>query len=139
MGAIGVHALSLNPTTRPGIVHGPHSGPPPALSALRSLDLEPFSRGYINEEGGPPAYDPALMLKLLLYGNCDGVTSSRRIERATVEDEALKCLAAKHRPTVTTVARFRERNLSNLSELIDRVVDLCRKAGMVRLGRVALD
>ncbi len=104
-----------------------------------SIDLTPFAQGYTNEEGGPPAYHPALMLKLLLYGNCVGVTSSRRIEKATVEDVAFRYLAANQQPTFTTIARFRERNLVHLSELFDRVVDLCREAGMVRLGRVALD
>jgi transposase len=103
------------------------------------IDLTPFTQGYDNAEGGNLAFHPALLLKLWLYGYCIGTVSSRRIARATYEDVAFRWLAVDQHPTYSTLARFRERNLANFHTLFLRVLHLCQEAGLVELGRVALD
>ncbi|MDE1882200.1 MAG: IS1182 family transposase, partial [Euryarchaeota archaeon] len=103
------------------------------------LDLEPLISTYQNEEGGSPAFDPRLQLKVLLYGYSVGVTSARRLEKATWDDVATRWLAADQHPHFTTLNRFRLRNLKLIDDLFLQVLKLCQEAGLVRLGRVALD
>jgi len=103
------------------------------------IDLAPFLSGYENQDGGNPAFHPALMLKLWLYGYCVGTVSSRRVARATYEDVAFRYLAANQHPTFTPLARFRLRNLVNLDHLFLEVLRLCREAGLVGMARLALD
>ncbi len=102
------------------------------------LDLEPFLVSYTEARGFPP-YDPRLMLKLLIYGYVTGVRSSRAIERRCHDDVAFRFLAANAAPDFRSVARFRRRHLGALKALFTESLALCRAAGMVRLGRVALD
>jgi transposase len=102
------------------------------------LDLGPFLAAYTEARGYPP-YDPRLMLKLLIYGYVTGVRSSRAIERRCADDVALRFLAANQAPDYRSVARFRRRHLTALAGLFLQVLELCRAAGMVKLGRVALD
>lgn len=102
------------------------------------LDLEPFVASYTEARGFPP-YDPRLMLKLLIYGYVTGVRSSRGIERRCHDDVAFRYLAANAAPDFRSIARFRRRHLTALKALFAQALGLCRKAGMVRLGRVALD
>src|SRR5580658_3200672 len=103
------------------------------------LDLQPLLDRYHNEAGGFPAFDPRLQLKVLLYGYCIGVASSRRMEKATYEDVATRWLATDQHPHFTTLARFRRKNLPLMDDLFHQVLELCREAGLVKLGRVALD
>lgn len=102
------------------------------------VDLEPFLASYTEGRGFPP-YDPRLMLKLLIYGYVTGVRSSRGIEKACHDDVAFRFLAANVAPDHRSVARFRRRHLQALKGLFLQSLLLCRKAGMVRMGRVALD
>lgn len=102
------------------------------------VDLEPFLASYVEGRGFPP-YDPRLMLKLLIYGYVTGVRSSRGIEKACHDDVAFRFLAANVAPDHRSVARFRCRHLQALKGLFLQSLLLCRKAGMVRMGRVALD
>jgi transposase len=102
------------------------------------LDLEPFLASYTEARGFPP-YDPRLMLKILIYGYTTGVRSSRKIEKRCGDDVAFRFLAANAAPDFRSVARFRRRHLDALKALFIEVLGLCREAGMVRLGRVALD
>ena len=102
------------------------------------LDLEPFLASYTEARGFPP-YDPRLMLKLLIYGYVTGVRSSRAIERRCHDDVAFRFLAANTTPDYRSIARFRRRHLNALKALFLQALGLCAKAGMVRLGRVALD
>jgi transposase len=102
------------------------------------LDLEPFLASYVEARGFPP-YDPRLMLKLLIYGYVTGVRSSRAIERRCHDDVAFRFLAANAAPDFRSIARFRRRHLDALKGLFVQVLELCQRAGMVRLGRVALD
>lgn len=102
------------------------------------LDLGPFLASYTEARGFPP-YDPRLMLKLLIYGYVTGVRSSRAIERRCRDDVAFRFLAANAAPDFRSIARFRRRHLDALKALFVESLRLCRQAGMVRLGRVALD
>ena len=102
------------------------------------LDLEPFLVSYTEARGFPP-YDPRLMLKILLYGYTTGVRSSRGIERRCGDDVAFRFLAANQAPDFRSVSRFRRRHLEALEALFVEVLELCQAAGMVKLGRVALD
>lgn len=103
-----------------------------------TVDLEPFLASYTEGRGFPP-YDPRLMLKVLIYGYVTGVRSSRAIEKACGDDVAFRFLAANAAPHYRSIARFRRRHLAALKGLFLESLVLCRKAGMVRMGRVALD
>ncbi|WP_425460981.1 IS1182 family transposase [Leekyejoonella antrihumi] len=102
------------------------------------LDLSRIHAAYTNRKGGPP-FDPPLMVRILLYGYTTGVRSSRKIEAACVDVVAFRWLAAGTVPDFRSVARFRKRHLSALGHLFVQALALCQAAGMVSLGRVALD
>lgn len=102
------------------------------------LDLSAIRAAYVEERGYPP-YDPRLMLKLLIYGYCTGQRSSRGIEKRCHDDVAFRYLAAGAAPDYRSIARFRRRHLEALAGLFLQALRLCQRAGMVRLGRVALD
>jgi transposase len=102
------------------------------------LDLTAVYASYESASGAPP-YEPRMMLKLLLYGYATGVTSSREIERRCKRDIAFRWLAANEAPDYRSISRFRRRHLDALRPLFLQVLGLCAKAGLVRLGRVALD
>jgi transposase len=103
------------------------------------LDLTEIWRAYEGEGRAHPAYHPAMMTKVLLYAYCTGVYSSRRIEKRLHEDVAFRYLAAQQTPDHKTIAEFRRRHLKALEGLFQQVLLLCRKAGLVKLGHVALD
>jgi transposase len=104
------------------------------------LDLREMVEGYKKDDArGQPAYHPAMMTKLLLYGYCVGVASSRKIEKKTYEDVAFRVLAAGYHPDHDTIAAFRKRHLKVVGELFVEVLELCQEAGLVKLGHVALD
>ena len=102
------------------------------------LDLSVIYASYAEASGAPP-YDPRMMLKLLLYAYSIGVTSSREIERRCGTDVAFRWLTANAAPDYRSVARFRRRHLGALDSLFVQVLALCAQAGLVKLGRVALD
>src|SRR5262245_51057508 len=103
------------------------------------LDLAAITDDYRRDRGGQPPFHPAMMVKLLLYAYCIGVPSSRRIEERTRTDIAFRVLAAGHRPDHDTIAAYRKRHLKALAALFVQVLKLCREAGLVKLGTVALD
>ena len=114
-------------------------GPAAFIDALvNELDLAPFLAAHDEPRGMPP-YHPALMLKVLLYGYAVGVRSSRRIEERLRTDVAFMFLAGQARPDHKTISEFRRRHLAALSALFLESLRLCQRAGMVRLGTVALD
>ncbi len=105
-----------------------------------ALDLTPILAAYETGDGrGQPPYHPALMVKLLLYAYCTGTPSSRRIEQATYEEVPYRVLAANQHPDHDTLATFRQQHLQALAGLFTTVLALCRQAGLVKLGHVALD
>ena len=102
------------------------------------LDLSAVYDSYVEASGAPP-YDPSMMLKLLLYAYSTGVTSSREMERRCHLDVAFRWLSANTAPDYRSIARFRRRHLTALDDLFIQVLVLCSEAGLVKLGRVALD
>jgi len=107
---------------------------------VETLDLSGIYGQYEQRDGrGLAAYDPRMMVRLLIYGYCRGVASSRRMERATYEDVGFRYLAADEHPDHDTIARFRQEQLGSLSQLFVQVLRLCQQAGLVKLGHVALD
>jgi transposase len=109
------------------------------LDVVDQLDLEPFYQAHRDDGHGHPAYDPKLLLGVLLYGYCIGVRSSRQLERRCSEDIAFRILAANQTPDHVTIARFRVRHQQALAGFLVESLKLCAAAGMVRVGTVALD
>jgi transposase len=103
------------------------------------LDLSAILAGYERELRGFPPYHPAMMVALLLYAYSRGVYSSRQIARACEERLDVMAVTALQRPDFRTVSDFRKRHLVALGELFAQVLTLCRAAGLVKLGHVALD
>ena len=103
------------------------------------LDLSAIERVYEEEDRGQPPYHPRMMTKILLYGYCVGVFSSRRIQKRLVEDVAFRVLAAGNQPDFRTIADFRKLHLKALEELFRQMLRLTLETGMMKLGRVALD
>ena len=102
------------------------------------LDLSAIMNRYEEEKGYPP-YHPAMMVKVLLYAYCIGVPSSRKIAKRLEEDIAFRVLAANNTPDFRTISDFRKNHLKALAELFVQVLKLCQKAGLVKLGHIALD
>src|SRR3974390_2163979 len=104
------------------------------------LDLTAIYSAYDRRDGrGQEGYHPLLMTRLLLYGYCVGVASSRALERKSYEDVAFRYLAADQHPDHDTIANFRKQHLATLGGLFVQALQLCQKAGLVKLGHVAID
>ena len=103
-----------------------------------SLDLSEIETSYTSGLGQPP-FDPRLMTALLLNGYASGLYSSRRIAKAAVERADFMMIVALDPPDFRTISDFRKRHLKALSGLFVQVLKLAEKAGLVRLGHVALD
>ena len=102
------------------------------------LDLTAILATY-NEERGYPPYHPVMMTALLLYAYCQGTYSSRRIAKACVERVDFMAVTGMQQPDFRTVSEFRRRHLASLGAIFEQVLRLCRRAGLVQLGHVALD
>src|SRR5215207_6930652 len=109
------------------------------IDAVGEMDLEPFYGAYRVDGRSRPPYDPAMMVALLLYAYARGIRSSRVIERACEEDVAYRVIAAQQRPDHATLARFVERHEAALAGLFGAVLGLCARAGLARVGVVAID
>ena len=106
---------------------------------VRALDLSAIVAPYEREERGYPPYHPVMMTALLLYAYSRGVYSSRRIARACEERVDFMAVTGLQRPDFRTISDFRKRHLAALAGVFVQVLGLCRKAGLVKLGHVALD
>ncbi len=110
------------------------------VDVVDALDLGAIYESYEEKDGrGQAAYDPTMMVRLLLYGYCTGNYSSRKIQAKTYEDVAFRYLAADEHPDHSTLAEFRKRHLEALAGLFCQALQLCEKAGLVKLGHVAID
>lgn len=107
-------------------------------TVAEELELSAIVDAYEEERGSPP-YHPVMMTALLLYAYCQRLYSSRRIARACEERVDFMAVTALQRPDFRTIATFRRRHLPALRALFQQVLGLCRRAGLVRLGHVALD
>jgi transposase len=102
------------------------------------LDLAAFLAAHDEPRGMPP-YHPAMMLKVLLYGYASGVRSSRKLEERLRSDVGFMYLAGGARPGHKAIGEFRRRHLEAFHALFLDILLLCQEAGLVKLGRVALD
>ena len=103
-----------------------------------ALDLSAILGTYTEERGFPP-YHPGMMVALLLYGYSRGLYSSRQLARACEERVDVMAVTGLNRPDFRTIADFRKRHLTALSDLFVQVLQLCRAAGLVQFGHVAVD
>ena len=107
-------------------------------TVCNALDLSAIMASYGEERGYPP-YHPGMMVALLLYAYSQGVYSSRRIARGCEERLDFAAVTALQRPDFRTISDFRKRHGAALQGLFVQVLRLCREAGLVKLGHVALD
>jgi transposase len=103
------------------------------------LDLSAIESVYEEEERGQPPYHPRMMTKVLIYGYCVGVFSSRRLQKGLAEDVGFRVLAAGNEPDFRTISDFRKLHLKVLQGLFDQVLQIALQAGTMKLGRVVLD
>jgi transposase len=109
------------------------------LAAVEELDLASFYSAYRADGHGRAAHDPAMMVALLLYAYATGRRSSRVIERACLDDVAVRVVAANRRPDHCTIARFRQRHEAALAGLFGDVLALCAEAGLLGVAVLAVD
>jgi len=105
---------------------------------VEALDLSAIEDVYTEERGYPP-YDPRMMVGVLLYAYCTGTYSARKIATKLVDSVAFRFLAAGNQPDFRTLSEFRRRHGEALAALFTQGLRLCRQAGLVKLGRVAID
>jgi transposase len=103
------------------------------------LDLSSIHAVYEKEKRGQPPYDPRLMTKLLVYGYCTGVFSSRRIQKRLQEDVPFRVLAAGNEPDFRTLSDFRKIHVESLKNMFQQVLGLALECGSIKLGKVSLD
>jgi transposase len=109
------------------------------LEAVAELDLSAIYADYRVDGHGRPAYEPSMMVALLLYAYARGVRSSRGIERGCVEDVVFRVVAGNVAPDHSTIAEFRCRHEQPLADVFSGVLGLCARAGLVSVGVVAID
>ena len=109
------------------------------MDVMRELDLSAITSHYEREERGYPPYHPRMMATLLVYAYTQGVYSSRRIQKRCERDAAFRAIVGADVPDFRTISEFRRLHLKALSGLFVHVLKLCRAAGLVKLGHVALD
>lgn len=107
--------------------------------AIDALDLCAFHRRYEGDGRRNQPFDPAMMVKLLVYGYATGVVSSRQIARRLLEDVAFRVLAADNAPAHRTLREFRQLHGIELTQLFVQVVRVAAEAGLVKLGRLGID
>jgi transposase len=109
------------------------------IDAVAQMDLAAFYAACRQDGHGRAAFEPAMMVALLLYAYARGVRSSRAIERACEEDVAFRVVAAQQVPDHTTIARFRQRHQDAVAGLFGEVLALCADAGLVQAEVIAVD
>jgi transposase len=103
------------------------------------LDLSAIESCYEKEERGYPPYHPRMMVKILVYGYCVGVFSSRKLQKRLQEDVGFRVLAAGNEPDFRTLSDFRKLHLETLQGLFEQVLHMALEVGAVKVGRVAMD
>lgn len=109
------------------------------IDAVEAIDLSRFYLKYRADGWGRAAYDPQMMVSLLLYAYCLGVCSSRQIERGCEVDVAFRVISGNLKPDYSTICRFRSENEREVGVLFTEVLGLCAEAGLAKAGVVALD
>ena len=109
------------------------------MDVVGELELSPIYNFYSRSRAGQPPYSPRMMVSLILYAYCVGLPSSRKIEAATYTQVPFRVITADQHPDHDTIADFRKTHLNALAGLFVGVLQLCQKAGLVKLGHIALD
>lgn len=109
------------------------------MEVVGELELSPIYNSYSRSRAGQPPYSPRMMVSLILYAYCVGLPSSRKIEAATYTQVPFRVITADQHPDHDTIADFRKTHLKALAGLFVDVLQLCQKAGLVKLGHIALD
>ena len=109
------------------------------LDVSTEMDLSPITSKYDSDKGGKPPFHPRMMLVLLLYSYCGGVFSSRKIAACCENDVAFRVIVGEQIPDFRTISEFRRRHLEEFQHLFVEVLRLCQEAGLVKVGRLALD
>ena len=103
------------------------------------IDIDEIQKVYETEMRGYPPYHPRMMLKILIYGYCTGVRSSRKIAQKCEDEVAFRYLAANNFPKFRAIADFRQRHLNAFKKLFVEILTICQTTGLVKLGHVSLD
>jgi len=109
------------------------------LDTVNELDISAIAAKYEHEERGCPPYNPRMMVALLLYGYCRGIFSSRKIMQACEERLTFRVIVGDDVPNWRTISDFRKQHLKEFEGFFIQVLQLCQKAGLVKLGHIALD
>lgn len=109
------------------------------LDVVSMVNTKAFDARHPNDGVGRPAYDPEMMLALLVYAYCSGIRSSRRIEAACRTDLAFKAICVQLVPADVTIARFRAEHEVAIKAVFTDVLSLCARAGLASLGTIAID
>lgn len=109
------------------------------IDAVKSMDVRRFYARYRADGTGEAAYEPKMMVTLMLYAYCVGERSSRRIEKLCERDVAFRVITGNQAPDHSTVSRFRQGNREEIGTLFTEVLRLCKEAGLVKVGVVAID
>lgn len=103
------------------------------------LDVRPFDHKYKNDETGAPAYDPRIVLKIVLYAYSKGILSSRRIARACQDNVVFMALSADSQPHFTTIADFISGSAEQIGPLFREVLLVCDELGLIGKDMFAID
>jgi transposase len=109
------------------------------LDVSEQVDISPIVADYDSEQGGQPPFHPRMMLVLLLYAYSVGVFSSRKIMKRCETDVAFRVIVGDDIPDFRRIAEFRGRHLKHMQLLFVEILSLCRAAGLLKVGRLALD
>src|SRR3954468_25009978 len=109
------------------------------LDAVALMDLAAFEATHKLGGAGQAPFAPSMLLSVLIYAYSHGVRSSRAIERLCGRDAGYRFIVGEHVPDHTVIARFRRRHVERLEAVFVRVLEMCRDAGLIRLGLVVLD
>ena len=103
------------------------------------LDIAPITSAYRRSGSGNVAYHPLLMLKLLIYGYCQGIMSSRKLAKEIDENVAFRILAAGQRPSHRSLSRFRQQHIDAFASIFAQVVQIAGETGIAKMGTLAVD
>ena len=101
------------------------------------LDIKDIEDSY--SDLGCHAYHPQMLIKVILYGYCIGIRSSRRIQKEIREDLVFMWLAGQQEPDFRTISDFRKDRIKDIKKLFNQVLEICYKLGMVQCGKISID
>ena len=106
---------------------------------IDDMDLSAFAEHYKNDEVGASAYDPAILLKVILYAYSKGIISSRKIEQLCHENVICIALAADSHPHFTTIADFISTRDKEIAGLFKKVLAVCYSENLIDKNMFAID